>query len=222
MFQNCLWIINRSKPVIMRAKIRLFEPVQLENPSFDFDRQYLIHRWINYDYFLKYERTWLSVKTIVSESVENYGQESGLFFYPPCTAMWNKQNLEIIIRKVMASKLFHYVETVLLKKTTIFKFSKNIRDLKKYTRVMTKYRVFLKTCLLGKRDFLIMTLKMYFHLEWEGVRTETGPSAWTWTAVPRLHSAKDIEYIIKFVGWTPVFRMSVWAMKNVPLSYEWQ
>ena len=59
---------------------------------------------------------------------------------------------------------------------------------------MTKYRVFLKTCLLGKRDFLIMTLKMYFHLEWEGVRTETGPSAWTWTAVPRLHSAKDIEY----------------------------
>ena len=87
MFQNCLWIINRSKPVIMRAKIRLFEPVQLENPSFDFDRQYLIHHWINYDYFLKYERTWLSVKTIVSESIENYRQESGLFFYPPCTAM---------------------------------------------------------------------------------------------------------------------------------------
>ena len=84
MFQNCLWIINRSKPVIMRAKIRLFEPVQLENPSFDFDRQYLIHHWINYDYFFKYEHLAL---TIVSESVENYGQESGLFFYPPCTAM---------------------------------------------------------------------------------------------------------------------------------------
>ena len=80
MFQNCLWIINRSEPVIMRAKIRLFEPVQLENPSFDFDRQYLIHHWINYDYFLKYERTWLSVKT---KSVKNYGQESGLFFTHP-------------------------------------------------------------------------------------------------------------------------------------------
>ena len=43
-FQNCHWIIIRIKTEVMRAKIRLFEPVNLENPSSNFYHQYLRNR----------------------------------------------------------------------------------------------------------------------------------------------------------------------------------
>ena len=50
-FQNCHWIIIRIKTEVMRAKIRLFEPVNLENPSSNFDHQYLRNRLIDFNIF---------------------------------------------------------------------------------------------------------------------------------------------------------------------------
>ena len=48
-FQNCLWNIIRRKTEVMRAKIWLFEPVNLENPSSNFDHRYLRNRSIDFN-----------------------------------------------------------------------------------------------------------------------------------------------------------------------------